>query len=319
MSEKNTFTQRYTISHVLGEGGFGKVYAGTRNQDSLPVAIKVIGNFRMNPALKRPPLEVRLLHKLSHIKGVIRLIDACYSGGSLIIVMERVENAMDLLAFAEKHTLTPELTRSLFRQLVETVIECHSAGVVHRDIKPENILIDVRTNTIKLIDFGCACYFKEFQSNLKGTPEYQPPELFRDGRCRNVSSTIWSLGVTLYVLCADRFPYDDIWELEKLDAEDITFPEGVPMQCQDLIRSILKFDPNERPSLEEVLLHPYLRTQSSVSTGCSSPVTQQHDSYIPAAWNSSLDVEQTMLSLEDIVQRYDLSDSWSYAACTPCA
>ena len=46
-------------------------------------------------------------------------------------------------------------------QVVQTVQECHSAGVIHRDIKDENILIDVRTNKTKLIDFGSGARLHE--------------------------------------------------------------------------------------------------------------------------------------------------------------
>ena len=36
------FFSKYQQEHVLGKGGFGSVYAGTRRHDHLPVAIKYI-------------------------------------------------------------------------------------------------------------------------------------------------------------------------------------------------------------------------------------------------------------------------------------
>ena len=74
---------------MLGEGTFGKVYAGMRIHDSLSVAIKVIkqfsgGKYQFNQHL---PTEVSLMDRVSHIRGVIKLIDACYVKTSLVIVM----------------------------------------------------------------------------------------------------------------------------------------------------------------------------------------------------------------------------------------
>ena len=42
------------------------------------------------------------------------------------------------------------------RQLMETLVYIHSAGVVHLDIKPENVMITNVGNNVKLIDFSCA-------------------------------------------------------------------------------------------------------------------------------------------------------------------
>lgn len=44
-------------------------------------------------------------------------------------------------------------------QILRGIAYCHSHRVLHRDLKPQNLLIDRRTNALKLADFGLARAF----------------------------------------------------------------------------------------------------------------------------------------------------------------
>ena len=262
MSDGSTFGARYALGRKLGDGGFGVVYAGTRVQDSLAVAIKVIPDFlfkgRMDPYDEQLPLEVSILHRVSDIDGVVQLIDACFEDTNLMIVMEYVEGGMDLGQLMDTTELSHQQIRKLFRRLVETVVQVQAKGIVHRDIKPENILMDPRTHSIKLIDFGCSSYAKKSYKSFRGSYDFHPPEYFQKGRIKSQAATVWSLGVTLYVLQTGRYPYYNLDRLTRQECADIYFPEDVPWMCQHLIRSLLAHDDSHRPTLKEMLLHPYM-------------------------------------------------------------
>jgi serine/threonine protein kinase len=104
------------------------------------------------------PVEVALMQAVSHVTGVIRLIDYFELPDCFMIVMERMSSptaCKDLFDFiSDSGPVKEDLARFIFQQIVATVCQVHAAGVVHRDIKDENLLIDTRTYKVKLIDFG---------------------------------------------------------------------------------------------------------------------------------------------------------------------
>merc|ERR1719391_1731403 len=76
---KINFEEAYRVGAVLGKGGFGIVYAGVRSKDRREVAIKHVARNKVehwaNLNGKRVPLELKLLHSVQSVSGVIRLLD----------------------------------------------------------------------------------------------------------------------------------------------------------------------------------------------------------------------------------------------------
>ena len=121
----------YREEGVIGKGGFGTVRSAVRREDGLRVAIKEVSKDRIVAMEDNIPLEVVLLQQVADVPGVIRLLDYFETTDMFYIVMERC-TGQDLFDFiSECGTLTEDVARDIFRQVVDTVCSCQARGVLH--------------------------------------------------------------------------------------------------------------------------------------------------------------------------------------------
>ena len=112
--------------------------------------------------------------------------------------------------FAAELHLSRAQRLKLFLQVCDAVQYAHQSLVVHRDLKPANILVSTE-GVPKLLDFGIAKLLTgapDGQTLAALTPEYSSPEQLL-GRSAGIPSDIYSLGVLLFGLLAERLPYGE--------------------------------------------------------------------------------------------------------------
>jgi tetratricopeptide (TPR) repeat protein len=204
----------YRIVGELGEGGMGVVHLAERSdgQFTRKVAIKRVGSASPSfEALRRFREEREILARLDHA-NITRLIDSGLDpSGVPYLVMEHVEG-LPLTAYCRQHALAVPQRLALFLKVCAAVQHAHQHLVIHRDIKPGNILV-TGTGEPKLLDFGIAKALGDAAQDATRTAhpaltlDYASPEQVR-GQMVTTASDVYSLGVLLYELLADRKAYE---------------------------------------------------------------------------------------------------------------
>ena len=240
---------KYRVERVLGAGAMGVVVVAMHTQLEQRVAIKfllrdVLAN---EEAAQRFAREAKAAARIRS-EHVVRVLDvSTLEGGEPYMVMEYLEGH-DLGAMLEERGALP-LSEAVdyVLQALEALCEAHLAGVVHRDLKPTNMFLARRADgspVVKILDFGISKLESQGQQGMTqtqavlGSPLYMAPEQMRTSRSVDQRADIWSMGVVLYQLVTNAFPFT---------AESIT----------QLIATVM-FDPTPRISLAHPGLPPAL-------------------------------------------------------------
>lgn len=135
----------------------------------------------------------------------------------------------------------------------------HSLNIAHRDIKLDNILIEEKTNMIKIIDFGFSVIQNPTQK-LKifcGTPSYMAPEIVQKKEYDGKAVDMWALGVLLFAMLTGTFPFRGISEQDlyyKIQRGQFKVPDSVNKDAKRIIYRLLEVDYKRRMTAREVIL-----------------------------------------------------------------
>ncbi|XP_056335160.1 serine/threonine-protein kinase pim-2-like [Danio aesculapii] len=268
-SSEGDILDRYELGEEIGEGGFGSVYEGKRLEDGLEVAVKIArkpSNMKYIYIAGHPeplPLEIGLLilaHRGGKVPEIIELLDWQDQQDCYIMILERPSPCVDLFDFTMSlGSISERQAQGIMAQATMAGLMCCRRGVFHRDIKLENLLVNTDTLEVKLIDFGCGVLLQEFgYDSFCGTKEYFPPEYFLSNEYHAEPSTVWSLGVLLFLLLCQRFP--EATDMQKINDGNWTEP-GLSEECCHLIQALLEENPSQRIPLEEILLHQWFEVK----------------------------------------------------------
>jgi serine/threonine protein kinase len=206
----------YELRRRIGGGGMGIVFEALRYSDAKPTAVKIMRPDLAGDAsyLVRFVEEMRALTQLRH-PNIVEIYDRGTQGDLAWIEMELVRgDSVRGLMRREGPIAEKEALRVLWHVALALDFAA-SKRIVHGDVKPSNFLIDERGWT-KLCDFGLAVLRRGPRpmgmpgrevSSRKGTAAYAAPELFDARHPPTVSSDIYSLGASLFVMLTGQLPF----------------------------------------------------------------------------------------------------------------
>jgi len=236
----------YLVVGVLGTGGMATVYEAIQEQPKRRVALKVLHQSLLDSeAYARFRFETETLARLQH-PGIAQIYEsgtARLGHGAAVpfFAMELVIDATPITEFARRRGLSLRERLEMATLVCDAVHYGHQQGVIHRDIKPANVLVD-HEGRARVIDFGIARAIEPHGAaltsaisgpSLMGTLNAMSPEQCTSATSVDVRTDVYSLGVLLYELIADRPPHDLSRDTLPSAIKKITdeHPEPVSTHC----------------------------------------------------------------------------------------
>ncbi|XP_041535929.1 sperm motility kinase 2B-like [Microtus oregoni] len=265
-SYRESFHSQYIALKTIGQGGYAKVKLAYNRLTGTPVAVKVLRKKKLwcYPVMS----EVDIMMMVNH-PNIISLLQVIESEKRIYLVMELAEGQQLYQYIRKAGHLQEDEARGIFRQILSAVSYCHELGIVHRDLKPDNIMVD-GNGKVKIIDFGLGTQVKPGQrlSFHCGTYSFGAPELLRGKLYDGPKIDIWTLGVVLYFMVVGKVPFDAVSTRElrrQVVSGKYTVPSNLSEELQDLLSHLMTVNPKFRPTVTEVMTHPWLREDLEAS------------------------------------------------------
>ena len=261
---KEPVANYYIILKDLGHGSYGQVKKVKHKKMNEVRAMKIT-----NKKSVSSKYEIEILRKISH-PNITNIFEIFEDSKKYYIIMEFLEGGELFDAITSIGSFSEESACQIMKQILSAIFYLHSSNIVHRDLKPENIMLLQKPQNdnyhIKLIDFGTAKEFKPGKKMCKfiGTSYYIAPEVLKeryDEKC-----DVWSCGIILYILLCGYPPFNGNTNVEIFQAIQNQNPiftgeewEDITSEAKDLIKLMLKKNPNERWSAEQCLKHKWFK------------------------------------------------------------
>ncbi|KAF3927167.1 hypothetical protein ABW20_dc0102195 [Dactylellina cionopaga] len=231
---------------------------------------------------------------------IIHLLDNMVEQNGFYMIFEYMDHDLTGILNHPTFRLNHSNIKDLAYQFFSGVAHIHRSGILHRDIKSSNILIN-SAGLLKIADFGLARQYDKLKSDQHYTNRiitlwYRPVEILLGETVYTTGPDVWSAGCVFMELFTRKAIFPGSNEISQLDYiwhvmgtpnpqtwpawkqsawysmlrpeqryESIFIPRFqhlVPMDALLLAKRIFTYDPNQRPTADEVLNDPYFTTNT---------------------------------------------------------
>ena len=249
----------------IGKGGFGLVWKVIHKKTQKVYCIKVIQKQgimeqKLVPQMNR---EIEIMYILNN-PHCLRLKNHFEDDSNFYLVMPLASKGQLYRVLKKFRKFDERTAAQILRETISALQYLHSFNppIIHRDIKPENLLLN-EGGRVLLADYGWSNFNidGDVRKTFCGTPEYIAPEmLMKKGHDTRVD--IWSIGILMFELLSGYSPFvaktnQELYQ--NIKRLKIQWPKDMPPLAKNLISKILKLNPLDRPSFDEILDHQWFK------------------------------------------------------------
>ena len=267
--------EEYTQSNIkkgelLGHGTFSEVYIGTVKSTGKKIALKRVSKKTMKEYnldyMKKAFFAELDCMKKCNCENSVYFYNHFETKNCYNIIMELCDSDLERELQKKPEGFNVEEIRYIFSQLNNAFKKMVENNIIHRDLKLGNILVkytnEEKTKFIpKLSDYGLSKELNDKGGITKtklGTPATMAPEIINN-RTYNNEVDLWSIGVLLYQLHFNDYPYKgkDEAEIKKNIKNQVPYKQPEDFFLRDLINKCLVENPLNRITWDQYFEHPF--------------------------------------------------------------
>jgi len=276
--EVETKTDDLEFVSELGRGAYGVVDLMRHRRTGTSLAVKRIPSSLNTTEHRRLVTDLDVSLRSSDCDYTVHCYGAMFLEGNLWICMEVMDASLDQLypqVFTSGRTMPEPVLGKISFSVLSALHYLHTQlSVIHRDVKPSNILLS-NTGKVKMCDFGISGYLVNSIAKTKdaGSRPYMAPERIdptTDADHYDVSSDVWSFGISMIEVATGRFPYTN-WKSVFDQLKQVVFdpapslpPGDFSPQFSSFISLCAQKLPEERENYVQLLENDFILSHAEV-------------------------------------------------------